>query len=165
MFIHSLYNTKNVIPYIKNSKKIKRSCKSYSNFVLGSNQHFFTFTNHLTLGPRRPQNTFQKSVLKGVIDHIMDSIEQKGMTFDHDFGYLFEFFSSLLKKRKEEKENNAKIVIKSHAFPLDQCIRSKSTYFNFLGAAINLMTYSKVNQPTNTASAISKKLSSSKQIV
>ena len=33
----------------------------------------------------------------------------------------------------------------------------------FWGAAMNLMTYSKVNQPTNTASAISKKSSSSEK--
>ena len=41
----------------------------------------------------------------------------KGMTFDHDFGYSFPLFSSLLKKREEKKKNEiAKIVIKSHAF-------------------------------------------------
>ena len=33
----------------------------------------------------------------------------------------------------------------------------------FWGAAMNLITYSKVNQPTNTASAISKKSSSSEK--
>jgi hypothetical protein len=39
------------------------------------------------------------------------------MTLDHDFGYYFPLFSSLLKKGEEEKENElAKIVIKSHAF-------------------------------------------------
>ena len=27
------------------------------------------------------------------------------MTFDHDFGYYFPLFSSLLKKREKEKEN------------------------------------------------------------
>ena len=34
-------------------------------------------------------------------------IEQKGMTFDHDFGYSFSIFSSYLKikNREEEKEN------------------------------------------------------------
>ena len=32
-------------------------------------------------------------------------IEQKGMTFDHDFGYYFPLFFSLLKKREEENEN------------------------------------------------------------
>ena len=32
-------------------------------------------------------------------------IEQKGMTFDHAFSYYFPLFSSLLKKREEEKEN------------------------------------------------------------
>ena len=43
-------------------------------------------------------------------------MEQKGMTFDHDFCYLILFFSSLLKKEKgRENENEvAKIVIKSH---------------------------------------------------
>ena len=42
------------------------------------------------------------------------------MTFDHDFGYSFPLFSSLFKKGEEEKENEvAKIVIKSHAVPLD----------------------------------------------
>ena len=48
-------------------------------------------------------------------------IEQKGMTFDHDIGYSFPNFSSLLKKqREEEKENElAKSVIKTHAFQLD----------------------------------------------
>ena len=44
---------------------------------------------------------------------------RKGITFDHDFGYSFPCFSSLLiKKREEEKENEvANIMIKSHAFP------------------------------------------------
>ena len=47
-------------------------------------------------------------------------IEQKGMTFDHDFTYSFPLFSSLLKKEGREEENKvAKIVIKSHAFLLD----------------------------------------------
>jgi hypothetical protein len=32
-------------------------------------------------------------------------IEQKGMTKNHDFGYSFHLFSSFLKKREEEKEN------------------------------------------------------------
>jgi len=42
------------------------------------------------------------------------------MTFDHDFGYFFPLFSSLLKKREEEKESYlANIVIKGHAFLLD----------------------------------------------
>ena len=41
----------------------------------------------------------------------------KGMTFDYDFECSFPLFSSLLKKREEEKYNQlAKIVIKSHAF-------------------------------------------------
>ena len=33
------------------------------------------------------------------------TIEQKGMTFDHDFGYYFPLFTSLLKKEEREKEN------------------------------------------------------------
>ena len=46
------------------------------------------------------------------------------MIFDHYFGYSFPLFSSLLKKRREEKENElAKIVIKSHAFLLYQLKR------------------------------------------
>ena len=32
-------------------------------------------------------------------------IEQKGVAFDHDFGYFFPPFSSHLKKREEENEN------------------------------------------------------------
>ena len=47
-------------------------------------------------------------------------IEQKGMTFDHNFGYSFPIFFYLLKQDEEEKENEfAKIVIKGHAFLLD----------------------------------------------
>ena len=32
-------------------------------------------------------------------------IEQKGMTFEQDFGYFLPLFSSLHKKKEEEKEN------------------------------------------------------------
>jgi hypothetical protein len=39
------------------------------------------------------------------------------MTFDHDFGYSFPIFSSLL--NKEERRILAKIVIKGHASLLD----------------------------------------------
>ena len=47
-------------------------------------------------------------------------IEQKGMTFDHDFGYSLTLFASLQKKEGKGKgEWIAKIVIKSHAFLLD----------------------------------------------
>ena len=47
-------------------------------------------------------------------------IEQKGMIFDHDFGYSFPLFSSLLKIQGREKENKvAKIVIKRYAFLLN----------------------------------------------
>ena len=41
------------------------------------------------------------------------------MTSDHDFGYSFPLFSSLLIKRGEKKRRIAKIVIKRHAFLLD----------------------------------------------
>ena len=47
-------------------------------------------------------------------------IEQKGVTFDHDFGYSLVLFSPLLKKGEIRKGKLiAKIVIKSHAFLLD----------------------------------------------
>ena len=47
-------------------------------------------------------------------------IEQKGMTFDHDFGYSFPPLFPSKKKRDEKKENElAKIVIKNYAFLLD----------------------------------------------
>ena len=35
-------------------------------------------------------------------------IKQKGMSFDHNFGYSFPLFSSLLKKREEEKKISVK---------------------------------------------------------
>ena len=50
----------------------------------------------------------------------LSTIDMKGMTFDHDFGSSFSLFSSLLKNREKEKDNElAKIVIKSHPFLLD----------------------------------------------
>ena len=53
----------------------------------------------------------------------LDMIEQKGMTFDHDFGYFFPFSLPPYKKRKREKVNElAKIMIKGHAFLLDHWI-------------------------------------------
>ena len=46
---------------------------------------------------------------------VFKRIEQKGMTFEHDFGYSFPLLSSLLKKGKKKKgEWIEKIVIKSH---------------------------------------------------
>ena len=40
-----------------------------------------------------------------------------GMAFDHDFAYSYPLFSSLLKKREKEKEDElAKILIKGHVF-------------------------------------------------
>ena len=55
-----------------------------------------------------------------IIQHsAQKKIEQKGMPFDHDFGYSFLLLSSLLKKEEREKKNEvAKIVIKSHTFLL-----------------------------------------------
>ena len=47
-------------------------------------------------------------------------IEQKDMTFDHDVCYSFPLFSSFLKKGGEKRNEEAKIVIKSHDFLLDQ---------------------------------------------
>ena len=35
-------------------------------------------------------------------------IEQKGMTFNHDFGYSFTLFSSLLKGGKKKRRMNSK---------------------------------------------------------
>ena len=44
-------------------------------------------------------------------------MEKKGMTFDHDFCNYTLLFSSLLKKEGRENENEvAKIVMKSHTF-------------------------------------------------
>ena len=52
----------------------------------------------------------------------MQRIGLKGMNFEHDFGYCFPLFSSLLKQREEGKANEvAKIVIKSHTFQIFQC--------------------------------------------
>ena len=39
------------------------------------------------------------------IFHVVHLIEQKGLTFDHNFDYSFLPFSSLLKKGEQEKEN------------------------------------------------------------
>ena len=53
----------------------------------------------------------------------MNRIEQKGITFDHDFGYslISPFLFPPKKKREEQQENElAKIVIKGHAFLLDR---------------------------------------------
>ena len=62
--------------------------------------------------------------------------KMKGMSFDHDFVYSFSLFSSLLKKREEEKENElAKNVIKSHAF---QPGRHSFTVLQNLGFKLDL---------------------------
>ena len=60
-------------------------------------------------------------------------IEQKGMTIDHDFGYFFPLFFSLLKQRgKKKRGKNRKILIKSHAFLLDQIEVKRQKFFKFL---------------------------------
>ena len=49
-------------------------------------------------------------------------IEQKGMTFDHDFFYSLSFSSALFlggKRKEEEKREIPKVVFKKHAFLLD----------------------------------------------
>ena len=49
-----------------------------------------------------------------------NSIEQKGMTFDHDFCYSFSFSSYLFFWEGREKwKRITKVVFKSHAFLLD----------------------------------------------
>ena len=56
-------------------------------------------------------------------------IQQKGMTFDHDFGHSFPLFTSLIKKEGRIKgECIAKIVIKSHAFLLDRIFGREYKY-------------------------------------
>ena len=52
-------------------------------------------------------------------------IEQKGMTFDHDFGYSLSLLSTLLEKNKEEKE-------KEFFKNLDQksCLSARSSVIN-----------------------------------
>ena len=50
-------------------------------------------------------------------NQILTQNNLKGMNFVHDFGYSFHLFSSLLKKREREKDNElVKIVTKIHAF-------------------------------------------------
>ena len=69
------------------------------------------------------------------------SIDQKGMTFDQDFGYALPFFSSLLKKEGRRKgEWIAKIVIKSHAFLLDRLYLNQAPrkYINKISIKLNL---------------------------
>ena len=55
-----------------------------------------------------------------VVTIITFKIEQKSMIFDHDFGYSFPLFFSLLIKKEENENGLVKIVDKSLAFLLDQ---------------------------------------------
>ena len=52
-----------------------------------------------------PPHTTTASNQKGKVGTVL-LIEQKGMTFNHDFGYSFTFFTSFLKK--EERRINSK---------------------------------------------------------
>ena len=53
----------------------------------------------------------------------MCPIEQKGMTLDQDFSnFILLFFFSLFKEGREKGEIMTKVVVKSHAFQLDQCV-------------------------------------------
>ena len=82
--------------------------------------------------PQYPMRAKLSAILKYIQIvqlNLVKKIEQKGMTFDHDFGYSFPLSFSLLKKEGREKKNEvAKIMIKSHAFLLD---RSKSVAKNY----------------------------------
>ena len=53
-----------------------------------------------------------------------NKIEQKGMTFDHDFGYYCPLFSSLLKKGKKKRRMNTKNHDKK------SCLLARSTIDN-----------------------------------
>ena len=63
---------------------------------------------------------------------LLSVMEQKGMTFDHDFCYFILLFSYLLKKEGREKENEVeKFVIKSYTFlfhPIRK-FKKKSIFF------------------------------------
>ena len=48
---------------------------------------------------------FTQNTIHGCIERI----EQKGMTFEHDFGYSFHLFSSLLKKERRKRRMNSKV--------------------------------------------------------
>ena len=52
--------------------------------------------------------------------HISNRIEQKGLTFDHDFCYSFSFsFPLIFKEGRKKGKKITKVVVKSHAFLLD----------------------------------------------
>ena len=58
-------------------------------------------------------------------------IEQKGMTWNHDFGYSFPLLPSLLNEEKKE-EWKAKIVIFSYAFLLDHKKNHRAEHWYFI---------------------------------
>ena len=58
------------------------------------------------------ENVFFRDITKSMKYHaglktssILLKIEQKGMTFDHDFGYSLPLLSSLLEKEERRKDN------------------------------------------------------------
>ena len=57
--------------------------------------------------------------------NVTDQMEQKDMTFDHNFCYFILLFSSHPKKEGRVKQNEiAKIMIKSHTFLFHQWIKT-----------------------------------------
>ena len=61
----------------------------------------------------------------------LSGIEQKGITFDHDFGYSFPLFSSLLKKRGKNKRR-----INSKNRDQKSCLSAPSLSRSNLGKSI-----------------------------
>ena len=84
----------------------------------------------------RPISTYQKRHLFlplpfSILKPTNKRIEQKGMTFDHDFCYSLPLFYSLLKKEgRRKKEWIAKIMIRCHAFLLNQIKEILQQSFN-----------------------------------
>ena len=65
-------------------------------------------------------------------------IEQKGMTFYHDFCYSFTFSSSLFLGGKRKGKSITKVVVKSHAFLLHH---ARKIYFDWF--------FNHIRQPSN----------------
>ena len=70
----------------------------------------------------------------------MFRIEQKGKTFDYAFCYTFSFF----KEGKEKGKRIAKVMIKSHAFLLDQCLGHQVKFKSFSNMLLNILGVYKV---------------------
>ena len=81
-------------------------------------------------------------------------IEQKGMTFDHDFGYFLPLFSSLLQKRgKKKRRMKSKNRVQSHAILLDRYNSIILLVYDFSVLIKSKFRYSFIN---NTPSYILK---------